>query len=44
MNPYGTVSKHKAMLVVRGFFHIYGIGYNEVFAPVARLETMRLVV
>lgn len=40
----GEVLKHKARLVVRGFMHKAGIDYGEVFAPVARMETIRLVV
>lgn len=44
LNPDGSVSKHKARLVARGFLQKQGIDYNEVFAPVARHETVRLVV
>ncbi|PNY04319.1 copia-type polyprotein [Trifolium pratense] len=44
MNPDGTISKHKARLVARGFLQKHGIDYNEMFAPVARLETVRLVI
>ncbi|RDY02153.1 Copia protein, partial [Mucuna pruriens] len=34
----GKVAKYKTRLVAKGW-----IGYNEVFAPVARIETIRLV-
>ncbi|WVZ24094.1 hypothetical protein V8G54_002638 [Vigna mungo] len=44
MNPDGSVSKHKARLVARGFLQKKGVDFDEVFAPVARLETIRLVV
>ncbi|PNX57555.1 reverse transcriptase, partial [Trifolium pratense] len=44
LNPNGTISKHKARLVARGFLQKHGIDYNEVFASVARIETVRLVV
>jgi len=40
----GEVSKHKARLVVRGYTQEYGVDYKEVFAPVARMETIRLVI
>ena len=40
LNPNGTVAKHKA----RGFLQKPGIDYSEVYAPVARIETVRLVV
>jgi hypothetical protein len=36
--------KLKAILVVRGFLLKAAIDYGEVFAPVARMETIRLVV
>jgi len=42
--PDGTIAKHKARLVAKGFLHKQGIDYTDVFAPVARLETVRLVV
>jgi hypothetical protein len=44
LKPDGRISKHKARLVARGFLQKQGIDYNEVFAPVARHETIRLVV
>ena len=44
LNVDGQVSKHKARLVARGFLQKQGIDYNEVFVPVARIETMRLVI
>lgn len=41
LNPDGQVFKHKARLVAIGFLQKQGIDYNEVFAPVARIETVR---
>ncbi|KAJ0541144.1 putative RNA-directed DNA polymerase [Helianthus annuus] len=38
----GIVTRNKARLVVKGFNQQEGIDYNEVFAPVARLEAIRL--
>lgn len=40
----GDVSKYKARLVVWGYTQEYGVDYKEVFAPVARMETIRLVI
>ena len=42
-NPDGTVNKYKARLVVQGFRQIYGLDYDETFAPVARYESLKLV-
>lgn len=44
VNPSGEVVKHKAKLVARGFLQKAGIDYDEVFAPMARLETVRMVI
>ncbi|KAD7477744.1 hypothetical protein E3N88_00880 [Mikania micrantha] len=38
----GQIIKNKARLVVQGFSQEEGIDYNETFAPVARLEAIRL--
>jgi hypothetical protein len=39
----GCVVKHKAHLVARGFVQKQGIDFEEVFAPVARMESVRLI-
>lgn len=42
-DPNGKVAKHKARLVAKGYVQRKGLDYDEVFAPVARLETVRLL-
>ena len=44
VNPKGEVVKHKARLVAKGFLPKAGIDYGEVYAPVARIETVKFVV
>jgi hypothetical protein len=39
----GEVDKYKARLVAKGFAQEYGVDYNETFSPVARLDTIRMV-
>jgi hypothetical protein len=39
----GYVVKHKTRLVVKGYSQQQGVDYEEVFAPVARLEAVRLL-
>jgi hypothetical protein len=39
----GIVTKHKARLVAKGYVQRQGIDFDEVFAPVARLESVWLL-
>ena len=39
----GAIVKHKARLVARGFVQQEGIDYDDAFAPVARMESVRLL-
>ena len=42
-NADGEVIKHKARLVAKGYVQKHGIDFEEVFAPVARLDTVKLI-
>ena len=43
-NSDGSINKYKARLVVKGYIQRHGIDFDEVFAPVARIETVRFLV
>jgi hypothetical protein len=42
-NENGAIVKYKARLVAKGYVQRPGIDFEEVFAPVARLESVRLL-
>ena len=42
-DPAGNIVKHKARLVAKGYVQRQGVDYEEVFAPVARMETVRVL-
>ena len=42
-DEYGAIVKYKARLVARGFVQREGIDFEEVFAPVACMESVRLL-
>ncbi|KAJ0735425.1 putative RNA-directed DNA polymerase [Helianthus annuus] len=42
-DEHGRVSNYKARLVAKGYSQKYGVDYQEVFAPVIRFDTIRIV-
>ncbi|GKB26996.1 retrovirus-related pol polyprotein from transposon TNT 1-94 [Tanacetum coccineum] len=43
LNEMGEVDKYKARFVAKGYSQQAGIDYTEVFAPVARWDTIRMI-
>jgi hypothetical protein len=43
-DEHGDVVKHKARLVAKGYVQRQGIDFDEVFAPVARMESVRVMI
>jgi hypothetical protein len=43
LNDHREVDKYKTRLVAKGYNQQYGVDYAEVFALVARLDTIRMV-
>ena len=43
LNEHIEVDKYKTRLVVKGYTQQHGMDYTEVFAHVARMDTIRLV-
>jgi hypothetical protein len=41
--PNGQIDKYKARLYTRGFIQRYGVDYFDTFAPVIRIESLRIL-
>lgn len=39
----GSIERRKARIVAKGYSQKYGVDYNQTFAPVARMESIRLM-
>ena len=43
LNGDGSVNKLKARLVVKGYAQQFGVDFSETFAPVVRLDTIKML-
>jgi hypothetical protein len=42
-DEHGVVTRNKARLVAKGYAQVTGLDFEETFAPVARLESIRIL-
>ena len=43
LNEFGKVEKYKAWLVAKSYAQEQGVDYKEVYAPVTRMDTVRMI-
>ena len=39
----GTIERYKAQIVAKGYTQSYGVNYQETFTPIAKLNTVRIL-
>jgi len=42
-NPDGSIDRYRARLVARGFSQVYGVDYNDTYAPVVNTSAVRML-
>jgi len=43
-NEHAQIDKYKAILVAKGYSQKHGVDFTEVYAPVARMDTVRMII